>query len=698
MLAASLALTIAWAQAPPRVTVVTDCENAARVVARLAQSSGQRLEVGGSVKQDWLAIKFTDVSIEDAKARLAAALDAEWLLRSDGVFELTRSPEFLRRRAQERRQALAAQIRKAQAEMKIAPPVTSEEAEKLVREVFRQGEFMTGENRYERISEFNNRTPSQRLADRLLVSLDAEWIANNADSDNGCWLTLHGRGRIFSLPSSSRALIQEYLTEQQAVDIAVSRSGLVRNPRAPVLGIYRSPGTTSVNDVRIGVNVILSDSDVVLYLEMYTPQVLERMSDPESEGDAEVLAYASLDFTDDSTAFGEGDLGTDARLPISLDFDALMAPVYQLFEPAANAALPPRTAEIFRDLVTHDPLTILTQSAIRAEFERAPGDRIIVLPDMFEPFLVERDELKSLTSREMWTNILDASDLRQTEVLGTQVVRPAIDGFARTGRWPRQAMSDFFRRAMSGVITIEDVASLIESGNDESMELAVLLPLWATDSDLYAVSEFPDLTPYRLFAALNRNQRAAAQQAGVRLRISELSTETRKFLEALIVEPNEILDPITARDEGQEPTPADYLFDRGGAFLFAEGFPADGFLELRVNRVERFFVRYDGMVEAADLENLASMIVYREHITKAKKSEPWKFEVARTQVEEVSFGLRFPQLQRQLEGTACLEIPITPRKYGPSTDLPADVRRRLDAAIAKARAEIGGGLLRENHR
>ncbi len=93
------------------VTFTHPCANAAVVLEALGKQLGERMTVGGSVNNDYFAVRFTDRSPEDVKRLIAETLNAEWVQRGEYLV-LDRGPKQEQAEQEARDSALRGEIEK----------------------------------------------------------------------------------------------------------------------------------------------------------------------------------------------------------------------------------------------------------------------------------------------------------------------------------------------------------------------------------------------------------------------------------------------------------------------------------------------------------------------------------------------------------------------------------------------------------
>ena len=214
-------------QQPQTITFQHPCAHSSVVLAALGQQVGKRIGPGGSVNQDYIAIKLTDRPVNEAMRVIAETLNAEWIERN-GVLYLDRGPKQHNAELSAEKTAMRSAI-KRWLDATAVPPFDRNKFKELVLTLIEAEQRKVSPSQAQQ--ELWKQMPQARLGPSLVRALGGEDLADiPLDETQRYYLLADGSN---NMPPKLAEAVRNYLRESDAAhETALSVGGerYVQNP------------------------------------------------------------------------------------------------------------------------------------------------------------------------------------------------------------------------------------------------------------------------------------------------------------------------------------------------------------------------------------------------------------------------------------------------------------------------------------
>ncbi|MFI5387828.1 MAG: hypothetical protein ACHQ50_17095, partial [Fimbriimonadales bacterium] len=254
MLLATLAFVAGLIQEAPlarRLKFSAPADSVRRVLANFSQKTGHAFTVAGPIAKDIIVLRFNDVSVKEAMAKIAEATTAEWLPTKDG-YRLERTAAVVQRFHDEARDRFAPFLRtdldKTAKEFQKTDGATEAQISTALSRIPRATDDAksTRHALTDADSEVLTQTPGERLLIRIAESIGAKRLAAIAAS---------GQRTVFAVPATARqelltgidGAIEHYVAEHNRWTRAADRLGRDTLESIPRLGHYHPNWQTTLH-------------------------------------------------------------------------------------------------------------------------------------------------------------------------------------------------------------------------------------------------------------------------------------------------------------------------------------------------------------------------------------------------------------------------------------------------------------------
>jgi hypothetical protein len=494
---------------PQTVTFSHPCAHAAVVLEALGKELGVKMGAGGSVLQDYFAVKFTDRPVEDVKRVIAETLNAEWVQRGEYLV-LDRGPVQHRIEQERDNELLRAEINKY---------LEANPAREFDREAFKVKAIdlvAASSNSQQAIraeTDVRKLSPDALLAPKVIRSLGTDSLLAIKD-DEPVTYEFKGDGETNMPPALLRTL-QRYFDDCDAADelarnVGATWGGYVRRPALgakTTLRLSRREGMISVVLNSMSEGVLGTPLSSIHYLATFAGAELPRVK---FEGLTQRLKIEDPAKSLINVAWSKRYLYREV---------AELAPKEQQ-ELAMHLA---------QDLVSNEVLDIVGMLPLKAVAEAKNCDYVALLDDKQAtnaPWigLVETAALQAVW--ESWGQGLSISEDTETKILKVFPNKPET---VRVTRFDRGEASKFVNSFVANRrVTIDALAELAVASDSE----------WSFGQNALAGRLFLPVTHFqgsdwealRVYGSINGGQKRLADTDGA---VFEWRNLPRKAQEAI---------------------------------------------------------------------------------------------------------------------------------------------------------------------
>ncbi|MEA2553789.1 MAG: hypothetical protein QOJ65_1965 [Fimbriimonadaceae bacterium] len=694
------------AQESPIVDYTTSAIPMEQAVAAISKQVGKRLTVGNDLAGEPIVLRLKDVPLEEAMAKLAEVIGAEWVPIRDGQM-LTRTPAVIARLQAQDQARLAAAIRKDLERMVAArkgqPQLDAAEAKKIAERyvnmlVAEKQRLPSGGSSLRR--DLSDRTADGRLMTDILVAIGPERLAGL------------GRGRpVFAIDPTpaqrpieglGEERVQQYIAERNlladALELAmkpVLHDGL----RGPSIQAAAAPIKDTTVRVLIEFQPAPQQSQLWGYLKVY-----------DSKGHA--LAESQLSMN--RLGYDEW-LRERTRVRVasikepSIKIDPFLVEIAKRAEDVPSAPSPrqldPKALEYLLRPDLHDPLNLAFSQIVLSVGERENRNVIATMADQGIYTAVracEAGEVKAPVFEMLISRWMGGSFQRPD---GWYIAAPKSVLEASLDRGDRSALARFMQATFNqGFTKLEDWAALaVASEGDGAQHFAYAYRnLLRAQNAMY---DWADWNGYRLFGLLSPEQELSLAGGGT-LPYRALTREQQSCLSKMLYEETSSLVTDGKLTPGQLPSIDFYTNDERvlePTESVPNGIPEDAVLSAKEEVKDIFYaVVADHIGSSTHNEKDRPMDMGWVASTLATWQRPDLFDQAHSEeIKSLRYGHRRTLRFTLGLGTSMRLIsPLTEEQKpeGPSVTpselkdyLPPDVWERLDAQIQRQLAEYKKG-------
>ncbi|MEX2243713.1 MAG: hypothetical protein WD716_07695 [Fimbriimonadaceae bacterium] len=214
---------------PQTVTFSHPCAHSSVVLEALGKELGVKMGPGGSVLQDYFAVKFTDRPVEDVKRVIAETLNAVWVQRGEYLV-LDRGPVQHRKEQEQDSELLRAEINKY---LEVNPAREFDKAAFKVKAIELVAASSNAQQASRAETDLRKLSPDALLAPKVIRSLGPDALLAIRDGEPVTY-EFKGNGETNMPPALLRTL-QRYFEDCDAADelarnVGVSWGAYVRRP------------------------------------------------------------------------------------------------------------------------------------------------------------------------------------------------------------------------------------------------------------------------------------------------------------------------------------------------------------------------------------------------------------------------------------------------------------------------------------
>ncbi len=502
------------------VTFTHPCANASVVLEALGKNIGIKMAAGGSVTEDFIALKFTDRALEDIKRVMSETLNADWYQRGEYlVFERNAKHHALE--MEEEDAALRAGIEDA----KLKNPVldyTQAQAEDLV---IKLASLPEGSWPGELFAQFRTVSPEKQLQSEIIRAFDVEQLVAVPE---GKTLTLtYSPAGASTVPSQMVRAFEDFVGRAKGISTLLKRFGDT--------GLL--PGFHSVAEsspLRFDIEVTKFDGNLMVWVKQKIDLETEEYRIPMTVQFAISKAPPVRlgEKPDIPLLKSPLELSDRQRSLVAVMYSSAFMPVAD-YEPTARD-----TAEALRvgtQLDKVDLLTVYGDVPLFAVAREAERDFVALIPDFAALDSRWMGYAKDGTINQVWSWWLQRMTLREDQSTGIMKIQPRSALFERLGRFDRRAVADVVREfSATGRLTLETISALAKNRRDIT-EYRLSLDVYRRIAS-QEEAEFGSFTALKLFGQLSEFQRRSARGGGAVVPWQSLRQDTRDLLETALTE------------------------------------------------------------------------------------------------------------------------------------------------------------------
>ena len=499
----------------PTLTFTHRCARAGVVVAGLAEKLGRKMQVSGSVKDDYFLVRFDNTPVDAALGRIAKTLNATWTKSGDTEF-LTRTTAQEKAEQREEQAAASAELGKY-AETHEVPDLPDRAA---LTKVLQAGADARKRGFYgEPAVQAARLNPENIHGNALFQLLDRASLAA-LPIDGYDFISLRPHPGLVSMPPAAVkkiAEIEEYRAMYDDVKDEVYSQAGIKEPEGQ---LHRS----------------LLSADELLYgavRDQFTLQIITYSS----EGDSAVITMGT--FIDLSGFSNQEPSLPPAKGNFEMPFDRKVAEVFA--RPRSATPAPETSDRLYESLhgsQENDPLAWLASEPILQAAESEGWDVVAVLPDAvgWDAWWMPQapgQPLESVLKQELagWSVVEFNKDAHYLSI------KPQMAGVFRRGRIDRAQVVKTIESVKARNGYLEEIAKFYEwEGQKESRsDLLRLLSCSINGIRTTALDREYDGDALMLLGSMSASEQALARHKdGMTFAASEASASLQKGLGRLI--------------------------------------------------------------------------------------------------------------------------------------------------------------------
>jgi hypothetical protein len=672
------------------ITFSHPCASAAVVLDALGKELGVRMQPGGSVMQDFIIVRFEDVTVEEALKKIADALNATWT-QQNGINVLTRTPAQVAKEDKDALDAATRQIQEWLDKRKVEGQVTLDSSRALIEEVLpllKTDQNTFNQQQYERQRELESRGPLGRYLTRLLKEIGAASLASGEEGQRIQYVedpTPKQRqlpmGEALRLFTVENEIYREALNRSGALD-RVGQEGTMytmlihpyqdrySQETQTVLTIVRQRGFTSVRLSVPGFGEVWDS--ITPDREQPTGMPKELLEQP---GDYEPTAL-------------EKELGQAAKV---------------IFEGRSEAAqISAEAVAALRDPVAHEPLSVFGSKWL-LDSSKALGKNLVgvVSDDCFLAGMFISSQ-GQLGYSQFWKFL---PQMGTGYVVGLDekwlTLYPKAPITTREARIDREQWRRAIARTAPGrQATLEDYAAFAALGDDEMSVMIATLPaiLMGHGIEFEALQQGENLDVLRIYGRMTALQQKAARNGGTELLLSRMpQTMSGPVSKLVYAERAQIDKERRVLGWGDANTYYSMGIENDPMRLLPRGYPPASVMRVYVLRKDVVYqqaeARY-GREHGTTPEQIAQQIAWSEVYPEYNQHLRQMFALA--PAEQLLIEFEFTNVGFMVHR---MQVDYLARdaKFVALKDLPEGVRGEIETALKKAREEYknvrrdGGG-------
>ncbi len=511
------------AQQPRTVTFTHPCAHSSVVLEALGKEMGVKMAPGGSVLQDYFALKFTDRPVEDVKRVIADTLNATWVERGDYcVLDRTAKDD------KEEDDSELAALRNGIVKYMKENPTKVVSIEEIKGVLVRLTSVSAASSEYARLSqELQSLSPKSGFGARIIRALGVDRLL--AVTEERPITYLFGHGSSSAMPPTVREVLTEYLNECSDVFEAARQLGAD--------GYVREFEGASQRDGQYRLTIQRQDFMYSIVLNQLASEA-PRGATNRPLGDAMIMRGAFASPSGKTLT-----LDPPKHMPVfSEDALAMMRVLYSKsyfprpeVQPSEMQRL--RVLAMAKDLRKYEPLCMYASAPLEQACQEQGKDYVALLSDhkaFDEDWIVQ---VPKGSASEMWRNWIAPLQVVEDEKSLILKIFSRNARYARERRLDRAAASELVRNyERRGWINLDDLAEFSKAAIDQqtfhfSLDSAFrFLPV-----KVRSVGEWAAL---RAYSGLSPNQRLAARESGILLEWRQLPAEFRAEVMPVLLSPS----------------------------------------------------------------------------------------------------------------------------------------------------------------
>lgn len=567
------------------VTFEHPCANSAVVLEALGKEIGRTIKPSGSVNKDYFLLRFDGVPVGEAMTKIAETLNATWT-EKEGVLYLGRTLQQESLDQKETREAEAKFLQEGLSRIDLSKPYDQRTVQMAIENALKSLRETNDESPLDgrQILAMNEMSPAARYVARLCKEIGYETIVDTGEFG-----------------------VVEYVPRPGQLQRALGHGESLRQFQVETQTLLNSiDPATRLEAAKYGLETSLfspfSDPD-------QTPYLFDALRVRRTERFIH-LAYYSKESGDYDALYWIRD-----RKPIGIAQELLEQ--HGKYEPTAmetalvdylsrrlksdygaHLEIDPALAMALRDPVASDPLDVFGSRWILGSAKSLGKNVVALLAD--DAYLVSCDSMSKnmYDFRAMWSALgTSGGGYTGTSDETWITVRPRKRDIARIDRADRVRWGNLLRTIQSDDLSIEQIAGFYAL-SDSPRLCKIAVDCLGYSKGLLAVEQFDvdsSTTPLSVYGRLLTEQQNQAKRDWVTFEIPGMTKSELRTVGALaLAGPGQI-----------SPTPYDgrlyNLFSRGPQTpktdpikVFANGFPANGRLRIRVDEFPLLYQKAQG--------------------------------------------------------------------------------------------------------
>jgi hypothetical protein len=339
--------------------------------------------------------------------------------------------------------------------------------------------------------------------------------------------------------------------------------------------------------------------------------------------------------------------------------------------------------QLVLNLDEHDPLSFLVSDGFFALADANKGNLVACPCDDLFYINFAKAEDKSFKLPK-FLNDLQEDGMTITSDADWTVAAPFDRLDADKARSNRKLLGNCLREAaQQGCISIETAAKLALS--EDAYRSADLTWVYGSFGEKYLPYMTRDKGLLRFYRSLSTSQ-IGDLEAGSNLTVGALSKDQWQLLQDFIYRSNR-MDIVGLVDDEYE-NMGDYILEREVTELLPEGMPGDATISMKSSENDLLFagINYENMpfAEEVTLGQIADYIAAKQAGPNVGDGTTVQW-ISSGHSRGLSFEFDFPP---RLKSTGSLREVVQGAERLPLDKLPADLKKRLDAAVVAARAKL----------
>lgn len=641
------------------------------VMVELSKQCGKELGATGDFGQTFVTIRFANTEPERAMAELAKGLDATWIARgqasylNENVHSVNGQPQGLQK-----------EIKNYVAQAKKLESLSSQEADKLIKEAleFQEKQTQGQSYDYESYQKFESQNPSSRML-RKLVALKGEKPL--LDSKPNTRIVYSTNPTRMQLPLGQEAfrVLAEYDREQATQKESLAKHGITEGSSSN--GYYVSilqPYSTDVRGAKEILYIVKNEHNgITVSLEVLTENgemILESRDTIQSQSNIGREKPA------ESTVKIEGDFkpSSDAQL-----MQKAISLAVNNRGKETNPEAKKFVLEVFKNLEQREILSFTSSELILQSSEALKKDAVAKMSDTFMFLEVLPTMSKDLKFQSLWSQFQSFGMGKISEDDGCFYVTPDTAPFGFEFAFSRREISKYVNMVEKSGISIDALASLAK--NYDNQDLFMFTLLFANipfDNAIDPGNLSTGQEALKAYANLDPGSQQKVKNGGYSTTFGSLPSGLRKTIEELIFVHKGKLQEAQNNLDGFED------FSYGGAEstkILGNGIPANATVNMQIrNRngtsLQTTVNSQFTSTRLVSPENLASSIAYSQ----VDPNSNQVMKVAEVNFDQLDLTVQFSP-KYLVSSRFYLQKPIDPSKYGDYTTLPKETQDLIKKRI-----------------